>query len=116
MLKLGPAKKISIYLNEDTSSSRDFLYREIFAFLLDRGVAGASLVRPDAGFGIHHRVHTHHGEGVEGQHLPVRIEFIETSERFDALLPDLIRLTTDGLIEAHDTMILKLSITEPEQL
>ena len=34
MLTLGPAKKITIYLNEDTSSSRDFLYREIFEFLL----------------------------------------------------------------------------------
>jgi hypothetical protein len=113
MLKLGPAKKITIYLNEDTSSSRDFLYREIFEFLLSRGVAGASLIRPDAGFGMHQRIHSHHGEGVTGQHLPVQIHFIETPERFKALLPELIRLTTDGLIEAHDTTILKLATTEP---
>lgn len=116
MLTLGPAKKITIYLNEDTSSSRDFLYREIFEFLLGRGVSGASLIRPDAGFGIHHRVHTHHGGGVEGQHLPVQIQFIETPERFNALLPELARLTTDGLIEAHDTTILKLATAEAERL
>ena len=53
MLSLGPAKKVTIYLNEDTSSTRDFLYREIFEFLLQQGVAGASLIRPDAGFGTH---------------------------------------------------------------
>lgn len=112
MLKLGPAKKVTIYLNEDTSSSRDFLYREIFGFLLAQGVAGASLIRPDAGFGTHHRIHAHDAEGVSGEHLPVQIEFIETPERFQALLPDLVRLTTDGLIEAHDTTILKVASNE----
>lgn len=112
MLTLGPAKKVTIHLNEDTSSSRDFLYREIFAFLLEQGVAGASLIRPAKGFGIHRRIHAQNADGVEGEHLPIRIEFIETQERFNTLLPDLFRLTTDGLIEAHDTTILKLATTE----
>ena len=116
MLNLGTAKKITIYLNEDTSSSRDFLYREIFEFLREQGVSGASLIRPDAGFGTDHRVHSQHGAGVQGQHLPVRIVFIETPERFEALLPELIQLTTDGLIEAHDTTILKLATTESAPL
>jgi PII-like signaling protein len=116
MLTLGPAKKVTIHLNEDTASSQDFAYREIFAFLLDRRVAGATLTRPDSGFGIHHRVHSQHAEGVTGEHLPVRIEFIETAERLAALLPELLRLTTDGLIEAQDTTILKLAVTEPHPL
>jgi len=116
MLKLGPAKKVTIHLNEDTSSSRDYIYREIFSFLLDQGVAGATLIRPDAGFGPHHRVHSQDGEGVAGQHLPVRIEFIETKERFEAILPELYRLTTDGLIEAQETTILKLAMTESDPL
>ena len=113
---MNTAVQVTIYLNEDTSSKRDFLYREIFEFLLEQGVAGASLIRPDAGFGTHHRIHSEGGEGVEGQHLPVRIEFIESVERIDSLLPVLIRLTTDGLIEASDTTILKLSATEPSPL
>ena len=116
MLSLGPAKKITIYLNEDTSAQRDFLYREIFEFLLAQGVSGASVVRPEAGFGQHHRIHSQHGSGVQGEHLPVRIEFIETPARFEALLPELIRLSTDGLIEAHDTTILKLTTGEPAEL
>jgi PII-like signaling protein len=116
MLTLGPAKKVTIHLNEDTSSSRDFVYREIFSFLLEQGVAGATLIRPDEGFGPHHRIHAQHGDGVEGQHLPVRIEFIESAERFEAILPELFRLTTDGLIEAHDTTILKLALVESTPL
>jgi hypothetical protein len=116
MLTIGPARKVIIHLNEDTSTSTDFLYREIFAFLLEQGVSGASLSRPEAGFGWHHRVHVHHGESAQGEHLPVRIEFIETVERVNALLPELCRLTTDGLIEVHDTNVVKLATEESERL
>jgi PII-like signaling protein len=107
MLNPGPAKKVTIHLNEDTAASTDFLYNEIFEFLLSRGVAGASLVRPDAGFGAHHRVHQNNAAGYAGQHLPVRIVFIESPETVAALMPDLCRLLTDGLIEAHDTVVYK---------
>jgi hypothetical protein len=116
MLKLGPARKVTIHLNEDTSTSTDFLYRDIFAFLLKEGVSGATLTRPAAGFGWHHRVHVHHGEGVQGDHLPVRIEFIESPDRVQALLPELCRITTDGLIEVNETTIMKMAATEAEPL
>jgi PII-like signaling protein len=109
-LALGEAKKVTIHLNEDTSSAEDFLYREIFAFLFERGVAGATLLRPEAGFGSHHQRHLQHGDAIEGQHLPVRIEFIESVERVDALLPELCALVTDGLIEAHDTVIVRSQV------
>lgn len=106
-LALGEAKKVTIHLNDDTSSGHDFLYREIFTFLFDHGVAGATLLRPDAGFGSHHQAHAQHGDSAAGQHLPIRIEFIESPERVEALLPALCALVTDGLIEAHDTVILR---------
>ena len=37
----------------------------------------------------------------------MRIEFIESKEAADALLPALCELITDGLIEVHDTTIIK---------
>jgi PII-like signaling protein len=107
MLRPGPAKRVAIHINEDTSSDHDFLYREIFNFLLAHDVAGASLIRPSAGFGSHRRLHEMSGAGAESQHLPVRIEFIETAEKLAEILPELCRLTSDGLIEAQDTVILK---------
>jgi PII-like signaling protein len=105
MLHPGPAKKVTIHLNEDTSAKLDFLYNEIFTFLFERGVAGASLVRPDAGFGAHHRVHVTGSGGKE--HMPVRIEFIDSPERVASLMPELCDLLSDGLIEAHDTTVYK---------
>jgi hypothetical protein len=107
MLSLGLARKVTIHLNEDTSAGHDFLYKEIFSLLFERGVAGASLIRPQAGFGFHHRLHQSEGANASGEHLPVRIEFVETKEMVDSLLPALFELITDGLIEAQDTTILK---------
>ena len=112
MLKPGPAKKVTIHLNEDTSSGHDFLYKEVFAFLMEQGVSGASLIRPSAGFGSHHRMHLESAAGVEGHHLPILIEFIESEEKLNEILPELCRLTSDGLIEAQDTVILKTIATE----
>jgi PII-like signaling protein len=109
MLEVGPAVKITIHLNEDISSRTDFLHNEILSFLYMQGVSGATVFRPHAGFGFHRHVHTAGAGGVEGEHLPVRIEFIETKETIERLLPELFALVTDGLIEAKDTSILKVA-------
>jgi PII-like signaling protein len=110
MLAPGPAKKVTIHLNEDTSSDKDFLSNTILSLLLQQRVAGATLVRPAAGFGSHHRMHTHRGGIDADQHMPVRIEFIESTANFEVILPLLKDLVIDGLIEAHDTTIFKTSV------
>jgi uncharacterized protein len=112
MLLPGPAKKVTIHLNEDTAAQRDFLYNEIFAFLLERGVAGASLVRPDAGFGSHQRIHQTDAGPSGREHMPVRIEFIESPEKVASLMPELCELLVDGLIEAHDTTVYKATANQ----
>ena len=106
------AKKVTIHLNDDTTARDDFLYREIFVFLLNRGVAGATLTRGQAGFGAHHRTHVAGAAGATGEHLPVRIEFVDTPERVQALLPALCDLVTDGLVEFHDTVIVKAAVAD----
>jgi PII-like signaling protein len=113
MLAVGPATKITIYVNEDTSSRTDFLHSEILTFLYQHGVSGATILKPHAGFGSHRQLHTIGAGPVEGEHLPVRIEFIEKKETVESLLPDLYELVTDGLIEATETTILKIASPKP---
>ena len=113
MLTCGPAKKVTIHLNEDTSSGEGFTYERVFAFLMEHGVSGATLTRPEQGFGAHHHVHSRTGHGAESRHLPVRIEFIEGPERVQSILPALCEMVRDGLIEAHDTMVIKVATQEP---
>lgn len=106
----GPAKKITIHFNEDTSARSDYLSREILALLLERDVAGATLLRPEAGYGYHHRIHSPEGGIDTNQHMPLRIEFIDTEQNVNALLPLLQNLVTDGIIEAQDTIVLQAAV------
>ena len=110
MLDPGPAKKVTIHLNEDTGSRSDFLSHEILSLLLKQGVAGANVLRPEAGFGTHHRIHSGEGGSDTAQHMPLRIEFIDTEQKIARLMPLLQELVTDGLIEAQDTVILKVAV------
>lgn len=113
MLKPGPARKVTIHLNEDTSTGSDFIHEQVFSFLFSRGVAGATVLRPQAGFGEHHYKHNQHGHGMERSHLPVQIQFVEEPHVVDALLPSLLELVADGMIEMHDTVVLRAARQEP---
>jgi len=113
MMAKGMAKKVTIYVNEDTRSHHGPLYEAVMRFLLEKGVAGATATRCLEGFGSHHQLHTPKIEALS-EHLPIRIEFIETAARVDALLPDLYELVSDGMIDVQETTVVKTSRdTEP---
>ena len=65
------------------------------------------MLRPEAGFGSHHRIHSEESGTDTGRHMPLRIEFIDTEQNIATLLPLLEELLTDGLIEAQDTVVLR---------
>ncbi len=73
---------------------------------MHKGVAGATATRALSGFGAHRVLHTPKIE-VLADHLPIRIEFIDTVEKVDELLPTLYEMVTDGLIEVQDTTVVK---------
>ena len=98
MLHRGLARKVTVHLNDDTASNRTFTYEQVFAFLFEKGIAGATLTRPDEGFGTHHLRHDRAGHGANKRHLPVRIEFIEEPDLVEQILPDLCALVQDGLV------------------
>ncbi|MGA2131851.1 MAG: DUF190 domain-containing protein [Bryobacteraceae bacterium] len=106
MLTKGPAKKVTIFLNEDTQHHLTALHDSIMTFLMHKGVCGATATRAFSGFGSHHMLHTPQIE-VLAQHLPIRIEFVETPEKVDEVLPTLYEMVSDGLIEVQDTTVVK---------
>jgi PII-like signaling protein len=108
MLSNGAAKKVTIYLNEDTQHHLGSLYESILAFLLHKAVSGATATRALAGFGSHQVLHTPKIEAL-AEHLPIRVEFIETAEKVDELLPTLYGMVPDGLIEVQDTTVVKIA-------
>jgi PII-like signaling protein len=111
MLSKGTAKKVTIYLNEDTQHHLAPLYESLLTFLVHKGVSGATVTRALAGFGAHRVIHTPKIE-VLAEHLPVRLEFIETAEKVEELLPTLYDMVSDGLIEVQDTTVVKIATKE----
>jgi PII-like signaling protein len=111
MLQKGRAKKVTIFVNEDTQHHFGALADAILTFLLHKGVSGATVTRAMAGFGAHHVVHTAKIEAL-GEHLPIRIEFIESPEKVDELMPTLYDMVTDGIIEIADTEVIKVANKE----
>lgn len=106
LLKSGPAKKVSIYVGEDQHYHGNSVYAAILDFLFYRGVAGATVTRGIAGFGADHHLHTTRLVDLT-QNLPVKIEFIDTPEKVDELLPKLREMAGTGLIDIQDTTIVK---------
>jgi PII-like signaling protein len=111
MLQKGEAKKVTIYINEDTRHHFGPLTDAILAFLLHKGVAGATATRAMAGFGGHRVMHTRKIE-VLAEHLPVRIEFIESAAKVEELMPSLYDMVSDGVIEVQDTQVIKAARKE----
>jgi PII-like signaling protein len=114
LLTPGPAKKVAIYLAEDQQYHGAAAYSAILDFLFFRGVSGATVTRGIAGFGADHQMHTTRLVDLAA-HLPVKIEFVETSEKVEDLLPKLQTMAGSGLIEMHDTTIVKPAAAGKEQ-
>src|SRR5258708_24976223 len=106
MLTKGPAKKATIFINEDTQRGMTALHDSIMTFLMHKGVSGATATRAYSGFGSHQLLHTPKVE-ILAQHLPIRIEFVETPEKVEEVLPALYEMVSDGLIEVQDTNVVK---------
>ncbi|NLI29979.1 MAG: DUF190 domain-containing protein [Nitrospiraceae bacterium] len=108
MVMPGPAKHLTIYIDEIDRLKEKPLLEAILAFLYKNGISGASVFRGVTGFG---------GDGVVhrarllelAENLPLKIEVVESAEKLDPILPDLLQMVGKGLIEVRDTTILKVS-------
>ncbi|MGB6429199.1 MAG: DUF190 domain-containing protein [Candidatus Acidiferrales bacterium] len=106
MLNSGRAKKVSIYVGEDHQYHGQPTYSAVLDFLFYRGVAGATVTRGFAGFGADHHLHTTRILRLT-ENLPVKLEFTETPEKVEELLPKLSEMAGTGLIEVEDTIVVK---------
>lgn len=114
MLTSGPAKKVAIYVAEDQQYHGNAAYAAILDFLFFRGVSGATVTRGIAGFGADHHMHTTRLMDLATR-LPIKVEFIETPDKVQELLPKLQTMAGNGLIEMHDTTIVKPATTKTDQ-
>lgn len=106
MLQAGKAVKVSIYMSEGSTHHGVSAYSSILDFLFYRGVSGATVLKGVAGFGADHHIHS--ASFVEiSDHLPLKIEFIESREKVDELLGKLEEMVGSGMIEVQETTVAK---------
>jgi PII-like signaling protein len=106
MLKTGPANKVTVYVGEDVHHHGEPLYLALLNYLFYHGVSGATVTKGVAGFGADHHLHTARILEVS-ENLPIKIEFVEQPQKLDQLLPKLLEMVGEGLVEIQDTTILK---------
>ena len=106
MLTKGPAVKVSIYLTDGATHKGDPAHIAILDFLFKSGVSGSTAIKGFAGFGHDHKLHTA-ASIFMADSLPLKVEFIETPEKAEELMPQLIELSGTGLIEMQQTTIIK---------
>ena len=104
MLLAGKAAKVTIYLSDGAKHHGVPVYTSLLDFLFHSGVAGATVLKGVAGFGHAHRIHSAHILEIS-DHLPIRIEFIESHEKVEAILPELQKRTGSGLIDIQETTV-----------
>jgi len=114
MLKPGPAKKVTVYVGEDVHHHGEPLYLAVINYLFYHGVSGATVTKGVAGFGADHHLHTARILEIS-ENLPIKIEFVEQPETLDGLLPKLLDMVGEGLVEIQDTTILKAATAKARE-
>ncbi len=106
MVKSGPAKKLSIYLDESEKVHGKPLYEIILDILYKRKISGASVFRGIEGYGSDGVFHT--AKILElSTNLPVKIEVVDSEKRIDEVLMEITPMVHRGLIEVSDTTVIK---------
>ena len=105
MLASGKAVKVTLYLSDGAKHHGVPVYTSILDFLFNSGIAGATVVKGVAGFGSRHRMHSAHILEIS-DHLPIKVEFIETREKVDAVLPELEKRAASGIIELQEVSVI----------
>lgn len=106
MLTPGPAKKLTIYLDEAERSSGKPVYEVLLDLFFRRRISGASVFRGIEGYGSDRVFHT--AKILElSTTLPVKIEVVDRAEKIDAILLEITPLVHKGLITVSDTQVIK---------
>jgi hypothetical protein len=106
MQGVGTALKVSIYIADGTTGHGAADPSILLDFLFYRGVSGATALKGIAGFGADHHLHTTSFVAVS-DHLPIKIEFIESHTKVEELMPKLKELCGTGIIEVQETTVVK---------
>jgi len=107
MRKLDGAQVLMrIFIGESDKWERRPLYVALVELFHAKGLAGATVLRGVAGFGPSSILHTA-GVLKLSADLPLVIEVVDSQEHLDAILPEVDRMMSGGLITMEKVRVLR---------
>jgi hypothetical protein len=91
------AELLRIFIGEADKFEGKPLYEVIANLARQKGMAGATVIRGLMGFGAHSSMHTAKILRLS-EDLPIIIEIVDEPEKIEALLPELDKMITEGLV------------------
>ena len=91
------AELLRIFIGEADKFEGKPLYEVIANLAHRKEMAGATVIRGLMGFGAHSRIHTAKILRLS-EDLPIIIEIVDEPEKIEALLPELDKMITEGLV------------------
>ena len=101
----GEGTLLRIYVGESDRWEHRPLYEAIVLAALERGLAGATVLRGPMGFGASSRIHTAKILRLS-EDLPIVIEIVDREEAVRAFLPRLDAMVGEGLITLEKVQVL----------
>ncbi len=114
MVKKGPAKKLSIFVDESDRYGKKPVYEVLIDIFYKKKISGVSVFRGVAGYGSDGVYHTQKMLTLSGK-MPVKIEVVDSEEMINKVLPDVYQVVEKGLIEVSDTNVIKCCSSAEEE-
>jgi uncharacterized protein len=106
MVTNGPAKKLTIYVDETDKFQGKPVYEVLLDIFFKKKIVGVSVFRGIAGYGSDGVFHT--AKMLEmSTSMPVKVEVVESEEMINKVLPDVYHVVEKGMVEVTDTNIIK---------
>jgi PII-like signaling protein len=106
MVTEGPAKKLTIYVDETDKFHGKPVYEVLLDIFFKKKIIGVSVFRGVAGYGSDGVFHT--AKMLElSTSLPVKVEVVDSEEMINRVLPDVYHVVEKGLVEVADTNVVK---------
>jgi len=102
----GEQVLMRIFIGESDQWERRPLYSALVQLFRAKGLAGATVLKGVSGFGPASIIHTASFLRLSAD-LPLVIEVLDTQERIDAVLPEVDRMMSGGLITMEKVRVIR---------
>lgn len=96
---------LRVFIGESDRWEGKHLYEAIVLKARELGLAGATVLRGQEGFGAHSLIHTSKILRLS-EDLPIVVEIVDREDRIAQFLPELDRMVSEGMITLENVRIL----------